>query len=73
MAITTVDINTLKPSLRYVVCPEYRPESGFSFYTNQKSRKAGQLDQCPNIAGCFYWPNLNMSMRFEGKASKIDH
>lgn len=70
MCISTVNPETLRPSSRYVLLKEFT-EQGFMFFTNFGSRKANEIDLNPQVAGVFYWPLQNRSVRFEGVASKV--
>lgn len=46
-------------------------ESGFKFFTNYESRKAGEMEKNPNVAATLYWPILRRSIRVEGSVVKI--
>lgn len=46
-------------------------QHGFVFYTNYKSRKAGQMRENPRVALCFFWPVLGRQVRVEGAAVKV--
>jgi pyridoxamine 5'-phosphate oxidase len=41
-------------------------ERGFFFYTNYRSRKAGELDANPHAALVFFWPSMEIQVRVEG-------
>jgi pyridoxamine 5'-phosphate oxidase len=57
-------------SARTVLMKEY-DETGFVFYTNYESRKAGQLRENPHAALLFYWPELFRQVRIEGTVEKV--
>lgn len=59
------------PSVRIVLLKEVR-DDGFVFYSNQHSRKGGELAQNPHAALCFYWMPLNKQVRIEGSVKVID-
>lgn len=54
-----------RPSARMVLVKS-ATERGFFFYTNYRSRKAGELDANPWAALVFYWPTLEIQVRVEG-------
>ena len=58
-----------KPSGRIVLLRGV-DESGFVFYTNYHSRKAGQLAGNPNAALTFFWLGLERQVRIEGSVVK---
>lgn len=70
MTLATVDA-TGQPSARVVLLKEYGP-AGFVFYTNYRSRKAGDLDANPHVALLFWWPAAGRQVRIEGRAEKIE-
>lgn len=45
-------------------------ENGFVFYTNYTSRKGEEIDENPNCALLFFWPELERQVRIEGKLIK---
>lgn len=57
-------------SVRTVLLKDYG-ETGFTFFTNYRSRKALQLDSNNNAALLFYWPEKGRQVRIEGFAEKI--
>jgi pyridoxamine 5'-phosphate oxidase len=59
-----------KPSSRIVLLKYYN-ENGFTFFTNQKSRKGNELAENPSVALTFYWPELERQIRIEGTAKII--
>lgn len=42
----------------------------FVFFTNYDSAKGRQLDVCPKVSLCFYWPHLQRQVRIEGEVTK---
>jgi pyridoxamine 5'-phosphate oxidase len=69
MALSTVDAHG-RPSTRMVLLKGHGPE-GFVFYTNQQSRKAGDLAANPNAALLFHWKSLRRQVRIEGAVSPV--
>ncbi|MBY8822512.1 pyridoxamine 5'-phosphate oxidase [Sphingomonas colocasiae] len=69
MALATVD-GEGRPSVRMVLLKGHGPE-GFVFYTNQQSRKAGQLAANANAALLFHWKSLRRQVRIEGPVSTV--
>ncbi len=70
MSVATVDAQG-RPSSRMVLLKEHSA-SGFVFYTNLESRKAGEIAQNPNVSLLFHWKSLKKQVRIEGTASKVD-
>jgi pyridoxamine 5'-phosphate oxidase len=58
------------PSLRAVLLKAV-DASGFVFYTNLESRKAGELFVNPHAALCFHWKSLKRQVRAEGIAEQV--
>ncbi len=69
MFLATADKNGI-PSCRIVLLKRYGPD-GFVFFTNFESRKAGEIQENPNAALCFYWPELQRQLRVEGKVKML--
>jgi pyridoxamine 5'-phosphate oxidase len=58
------------PSVRMVLLKGV-DASGFVFFTNYGSRKAGELSVNPRAALCFYWPTLGVQVRVEGGVERV--
>ena len=58
------------PSVRMVLLKGF-DESGFVFYTNLESRKAGDLAANPFAALCFHWQPLEVQVRIEGRVEPV--
>ncbi|BAS47411.1 pyridoxamine 5'-phosphate oxidase [Aggregatibacter actinomycetemcomitans NUM4039] len=69
MNLATVNENG-RPSSRMVLLKEVNAQ-GFVFFTNYHSRKGRTIKQQPYVALTFFWPELERSVRIEGKAEKI--
>ncbi|WP_233115929.1 pyridoxamine 5'-phosphate oxidase [Aggregatibacter actinomycetemcomitans] len=69
MNLATVNENG-RPSSRMVLLKEVNVQ-GFVFFTNYHSRKGRAIEQQPYVALTFFWPELERSVRIEGKAEKI--
>jgi pyridoxamine 5'-phosphate oxidase len=69
MALATADA-TGAPSVRMVLLKSADP-SGFVFFTNYGSRKAGELASNPRAALCFYWPSIGAQVRVEGAVEGV--
>lgn len=68
MTVVTVDADA-NPSARVVLCKEFVPDPGYLvFYTNYKSRKVRELEQCDRVAAVFHWDALGRQIRLEGRA-----
>jgi pyridoxamine 5'-phosphate oxidase len=59
-----------QPSLRTVLL-KYYDATGFVFYTNLGSRKAGEIDDNPQVALLFYWHELHRQVKITGTATPI--
>ena len=69
MSIATVSADG-QPSVRTVLL-KYYDETGFVFYTNLDSRKAGEIDANPKVALLFYWHEVHRQVKITGVARKI--
>lgn len=58
------------PSCRMVLLKDFS-ESGFTFYTNAQSRKGCDIDDNPQAAMCFYWPECGLQIRVEGFVTNL--
>lgn len=68
MTLATVDADA-RPSARVVLCKEFIPDPGYLvFYTNYRSRKVRQIEQCDRVAVVFHWDALGRQIRIEGQA-----
>ncbi len=59
-----------QPSARMVLLKGHGPD-GFIFYTNQRSRKAGDIAENPKAAILFHWKSLRRQIRIEGSLSRV--
>lgn len=69
MTIATADASG-QPSARMVLLKGHGP-GGFVFYTNQQSRKAGDISENPQAAILFHWKSLRRQIRIEGSLSPV--
>lgn len=69
MVLATADADG-KPSARTVLLKGL-DERGFVFFTNQQSRKAGELAANPYCALVFPWHAMERQVRVEGAVSKL--
>lgn len=46
-------------------------DKAFVFYTNYSSDKGREIEQNPNVALTFFWPELERQVRIEGQAEKV--
>jgi pyridoxamine 5'-phosphate oxidase len=67
--LSTVSENNL-PSSRVVLLKEV-DEDGFTFFTNYQSNKSKDIEENPNVALNFYWPELERQVRISGVAREI--
>ncbi len=59
-----------KPQNRIVLVKEIR-ENGIVFYTNYDSQKGEQIAENPFVSACFFWQELSIQIRIEGKCKKL--
>ena len=71
MTLATADANG-KPRARMMLL-KGADSSGFVFYTNLGSRKAGDLKVNPQAALCFYWMPLGRQVRVEGTVEPVSN
>lgn len=69
MTVATADASG-QPSARMVLLKGHGPD-GFIFYTNQQSRKAGDIGENPKAAILFHWKSLRRQIRIEGSLSSV--
>ena len=69
MALATVGGDG-QPSVRMVLLKGHGP-AGFVFYTNQQSRKGGDLAATPRAALLFHWKSLRRQVRIEGAVEPV--
>lgn len=70
MALATADASG-QPSVRMVLLKGHGPQ-GFVFYTNEQSRKGGELGANPRAALLFHWKTLRRQVRVEGAVERVD-
>jgi pyridoxamine 5'-phosphate oxidase len=69
MALATADVAG-RPSVRMVLLKGH-DKRGFVFYTNQDSRKGGDLQANPHAALLFHWKSLRRQVRIEGTVEPV--
>ena len=69
MALATADAAG-RPAVRMVLLKGHGPD-GFVFYTNQQSRKAGDIAANPQAALLFHWKSLRRQIRIEGPLAPV--
>ncbi len=69
MTLATADAGGA-PYARQVLLKGF-DERGFTFYTNLTSPKAGQLQENPRAALCFYWMPLEKQVRIRGAVEPV--
>ena len=69
MVLTTSDKKN-KPSSRFVLMKNF-DETGFTFFTNYRSKKGKVLAENPFAALLFYWAELERQVRIEGRVKKL--
>ncbi len=69
MALATVDSRG-QPSVRMVLLKGH-DDRGFVFYTNQQSRKAGDLSANPRAGLLFHWKSLRRQVRIDGPIEPV--
>jgi pyridoxamine 5'-phosphate oxidase len=71
MHLATVDTSG-RPSARIVLLKGVE-QGQFVFFTNYDSRKGQQIGSNPFVALTFFWPELERSVRIEGRVEKISN
>jgi pyridoxamine 5'-phosphate oxidase len=69
VALATADADG-HPSVRMVLLKGLT-DAGFVFYTNQQSRKGGELAENPHAALLFHWKSLRRQVRVEGPVEPV--
>jgi len=69
MAVASVGADGM-PSVRMVLLKGHDAR-GFVFYTNQQSRKAGELAADPQASLLFHWKSLRRQVRIEGPVGLV--
>lgn len=59
-----------RPSARVVLLKGFDAR-GLVFYTNYESRKGAELEQNPQAALLFFWPELERQVRIEGRVERV--
>jgi len=65
MSLSTCGKN-MQPSTRMVLLKELKKD-GFIFFTNYNSKKGKQLKENPYGSILFYWPELELQIRIDGR------
>ncbi|MBK5277708.1 MAG: pyridoxamine 5'-phosphate oxidase [Bacteroidia bacterium] len=69
MNLATITANG-RPSSRIVLLKGIE-QNQFVFYTNYQSQKGVELEDNPNCALTFFWPDLERQIRIEGVATRV--
>lgn len=69
MALATADADG-RPSARMVLLKGH-DERGFVFFSNQRSRKGGELEANGQAALLFHWKSLRRQVRIEGPVTAV--
>jgi pyridoxamine 5'-phosphate oxidase len=69
MALATADAGG-HPSVRMVLLKGHDAR-GFVFYTNEQSRKGGELAMRPSASLLFHWKSLRRQVRIEGAVERV--
>ncbi len=59
------------PSARVILLKSV-DASGFTFFTDYRSRKGRELTDNPRAALCVHWPELERQVRVEGRVAQLD-
>ena len=69
MALATAD-RAGNPSVRMVLLKAHGPD-GFTFFTNEESRKGRELQENHSAAVLFHWKSLRRQVRIEGEVGRV--
>ncbi|MGH8494377.1 MAG: pyridoxamine 5'-phosphate oxidase [Moraxellaceae bacterium] len=69
-AMNVATVENGRPSARMVLLKGIEHDH-FVFYSNYTSRKGLQIEGDPFVALTFFWPELERSVRVEGRATKV--
>ncbi len=69
MSLATVD-GQGRPDVRVVLLKDF-DAAGFVFYTNCQSAKGEQLQHNPHAALCFFWRQLYLQVRLDGRVEPV--
>src|SRR6218665_3302936 len=69
-AMNVATVENGRPSARMVLLKGIEHDH-FVFYSNYESRKGLQLEDDPFVALTFFWPELERSVRVEGRVTKV--
>ncbi|RAJ32933.1 pyridoxamine 5'-phosphate oxidase [Pedobacter cryoconitis] len=69
MTLATADLSG-KPSSRILLLKGF-DEDGFVFFTNYNSKKGKDLQENPQAALQFFWPELERQVRIEGTVTRV--
>lgn len=69
-AMNVATVENGRPSARMVLLKGIE-QGCFVFYSNYESRKGLQLEGDPFVALTFFWPELERSVRVEGRVEKV--
>ncbi|MBC8109094.1 MAG: pyridoxamine 5'-phosphate oxidase [Anaerolineae bacterium] len=69
MAVATADARGT-PSVRICLLKNF-DEDGFTFFTNQQSRKGRELTENPKASLCFFWQPLERQVRIDGVVEPV--
>jgi pyridoxamine 5'-phosphate oxidase len=69
-AMNVATVENGRPSARMVLLKGIEQDH-FVFYTNYESRKGIQITESPFVALTFFWPELERSVRIEGRVEKV--
>jgi pyridoxamine 5'-phosphate oxidase len=67
--LATVNSNGM-PSARVLLIKSFS-EVGFTFFTNYESKKGHHINENPNAALVYHWPDLERQVRIEGIVEKL--
>ncbi|KAI3383797.1 hypothetical protein SNEBB_008999 [Seison nebaliae] len=71
ICLSTVDIQTNRPSSRMVLMKKF-DEDGLVFFTNSQSRKGKEIMLNRNVSCCIYWSKLHKQIRLEGECITLE-
>ena len=67
-SISSIDMQTHTVSSRMVVLRKFYPDWTVRFYTDNRTKKVSEIEQCPKVSLLFWDPTENLQVRLKAEA-----